>query len=63
MAPAAPVAPVVQSAPRQVVRVANGGEIDYSQYEAPAVQRQGGASGPQQSDLLNVPAFLRRQAD
>jgi len=59
-----PVAPMVQSVPRQVVRVANGGEVDYSQYETPAVARQGGSTnGPQQTDLLNVPAFLRRQAD
>jgi cell division protein FtsZ len=62
-APVAP-APAVQAVPRQVVRVANGGEVDYSQYETPAVSRQGGGSGgPQQPDLLNVPAFLRRQAD
>jgi cell division protein FtsZ len=64
VAPAVAPAPAVQAAPRQVVRVANGGEVDYSQYETPAVARQGGGSGgPQQPDLLNVPAFLRRQAD
>jgi cell division protein FtsZ len=63
--PAPTLAPApVPAMPRQVVRVANGGEIDYAQYESPAVSRQGGGSGgPQQPDLLNVPAFLRRQAD
>ena len=62
MAP--PQAPAAQAVPRQVMRVANGGEVDYGAYDTPAVTRQSGSSGgSQQADLLNVPAFLRRQAD
>lgn len=57
-------APMVAAPPRPIVRVANGADIDYAKYEAPAVQRHAAnGGGSAQGDLLNVPAFLRRQAD
>ncbi|MDH3343435.1 MAG: cell division protein FtsZ [Gammaproteobacteria bacterium] len=43
----------------------NAGDIDYGQLEKPAVQRKNnnGRSGEYDESLLDIPAFLRRQAD
>jgi cell division protein FtsZ len=64
-AAAAPIAaPVAAPQPmaRPGLRVANGGVIDYATFDTPTVTRQGGST--QQGDQqLNIPAFLRRQAD
>jgi len=62
--------------PEQPVKLAykNTGEVDYSQLERPAVMRHqnvAAAGGGRQSaaaaeadlDYLDIPAFLRRQAD
>ncbi len=60
--------------PEQAVKLAykNTGEVDYSQLERPAVMRQpvAAAGGGRQAaaaesdlDYLDIPAFLRRQAD
>jgi cell division protein FtsZ len=62
-APAAPAPMAPAAAPARVVRVANGGEINYESFDSPTVLRNGGGAGGQQADLLNIPAFLRRQAD
>ena len=54
---------------RTVAPVNAGGEPNYAILEKPTVQRQQRAVGdgtvslPSQEDLLDVPAFLRRQAD
>lgn len=47
-----------------VPRTTDGG-VDYGQLEKPAVQRKNGsgASGEYDENLLDIPAFLRRQAD
>jgi len=71
VAAAAVAAPVVvptpvaapAAAPVRSVRIANGGEINYESFDTPTVMRNGGGAGGQQADLLNIPAFLRRQAD
>ena len=41
------------------------GDVDYGQLDKPAVQRRNstGASGEYDESLLDIPAFLRRQAD
>jgi cell division protein FtsZ len=41
------------------------GEVDYGQLEKPAVQRKShnDRSGGYDESLLDIPAFLRRQAD
>ena len=43
----------------------NAGDIDYGQLEKPAVQRKNNtdSSGEYDESLLDIPAFLRRQAD
>ena len=63
MAPAVAVAPVTTPQPMQRpgLRVANGGVIDYTSFDTPTVTRQ--STGTQQGEQLNIPAFLRRQAD
>ena len=64
-APVAVAAPVVAAQPQPMqrpgLRVANGGVIDYSSYDTPTVTRQGTSGQP--GEQLNIPAFLRRQAD
>jgi cell division protein FtsZ len=56
--------------PMKVVRRAKPRELNYSDLDKPAVQRKRavgdgvvGASGENLEDLLDIPAFLRRQAD
>ena len=56
--------------PMKVVRRAKPRELNYSDLDKPAVQRKRavgdgvvGASGESLEDLLDIPAFLRRQAD
>ena len=41
------------------------GDVDYGQLDKPAVQRKGtnGVTGEYDESLLDIPAFLRRQAD
>jgi cell division protein FtsZ len=55
------VVPQPQPMQRPGLRVANGGVIDYSSFDTPTVTRQGTATQP--GEQLNIPAFLRRQAD
>ncbi|TQE97097.1 MAG: cell division protein FtsZ, partial [Spiribacter salinus] len=56
------------AAPRLVTRTANG-EVDYDALERPAVARKraaaGGGASESEGDMeyLDIPAFLRRQAD
>jgi cell division protein FtsZ len=64
-----------EEVPEQPVKLAykNTGEVDYSQLERPAVMRhhsvaagggrQGAAAAEADMDYLDIPAFLRRQAD
>ncbi len=52
----------------QVIRRAVAGEPNYSDLEKPTIQRQravgdGIASPPTSEEILDIPAFLRRQAD
>ena len=48
-----------------VVPRKNDGDVDYGQLDKPAVQRRNKteAAGEYDEELLDIPAFLRRQAD
>lgn len=69
--PAVPAAPAAepQTPPVKLVHRNKNGEIDYGQLDRPTVIRKqavhGGQALPSESDLdyLDIPAFLRRQAD
>ncbi|MCK5263913.1 MAG: cell division protein FtsZ, partial [Gammaproteobacteria bacterium] len=59
-------APQVAKKPEiNVVPRNNEGDVDYGQLEKPAVQRKKSseAAGEYDESLLDIPAFLRRQAD
>jgi len=51
----------------KIVKRTSSGEVDYADYDKPTVQRKkavgGGMGGALDDDLLDIPAFLRRQAD
>jgi cell division protein FtsZ len=66
--PAAPPQPEVQQAPMiQVVKATgtDGGHPDWKRLERPTYERRQRDEGPDLSDqeYLDIPAFLRRQAD
>jgi cell division protein FtsZ len=65
LAPSQPAAEPVPT-PRLVARTSNG-DVDYNELERPAVARRAAAAGGNtaESDMeyLDIPAFLRRQAD
>ena len=62
-------APGVSDQPVHVVRTPTAREPNYSDLEKPAIQRKRAVDGvvtessEDEEDLLNIPAFLRRQAD
>jgi len=51
----------------KIVKRNTAGDVDYGDYDKPTIQRKkasgGGLSGTLDDDLLDIPAFLRRQAD
>ena len=51
----------------KIVKRTHNGEVDYGDYEKPTIQRKkasgDGLSGSLDDDMLDIPAFLRRQAD
>jgi cell division protein FtsZ len=65
LAPSQPAAEPVP-APRLVARTSNG-DVDYNELERPAVARKAAAAGGNNAEAdmeyLDIPAFLRRQAD
>ncbi|MEX0383880.1 cell division protein FtsZ [Spiribacter pallidus] len=65
LAPSQPAAEAVPT-PRLVARTSNG-DVDYNELERPAVARKAAAAGGNNAEAdmeyLDIPAFLRRQAD
>ena len=59
------VPPVAKKTGINVVPRNKEGDVDYGQLDKPAVQRKGtnGVTGEYDESLLDIPAFLRRQAD
>ena len=59
------VPPMAKKPEMNVVPRNTEGDVDYGQLEKPAVQRKNstGATGEYDEGLLDIPAFLRRQAD
>ncbi|VAW69864.1 Cell division protein FtsZ [hydrothermal vent metagenome] len=59
--------PNIQKDPMKIVKRTSSGEVDYADYDKPTVQRKktvsGSLNGALDDDLLDIPAFLRRQAD
>ena len=53
--------------PMKIVKRTTSGEVDYADYDKPTVQRKKavgeGGNGALDDDMLDIPAFLRRQAD
>jgi len=53
--------------PMKIVKRTTTGDVDYGDYDKPTVQRNktagGGLSGSLDDEMLDIPAFLRRQAD
>lgn len=51
----------------KIVKRRNNGDVDYGDYDKPTIQRKkaagDGMSGTLDDDMLDIPAFLRRQAD
>jgi len=51
----------------KIVKRNTAGDVDYGDYDKPTIQRKkasgAGLSGTLDDDLLDIPAFLRRQAD
>ncbi len=51
----------------KIVRRNSAGDVDYGDYDKPTIQRKkasgDGISGTLDDDMLDIPAFLRRQAD
>ncbi len=56
-----------QKDPMKIVKRTPMGNVDYADYDKPTVQRKkaagDGMSGSLDDDMLDIPAFLRRQAD
>jgi len=59
--------PNMSKEPMKVVKRTTTGDVDYGDYDKPTVQRNqvagGGLSGSLDDEMLDIPAFLRRQAD
>ncbi|HED36517.1 MAG TPA: cell division protein FtsZ [Gammaproteobacteria bacterium] len=57
----------VQKDSMKIVKRKPSGEVDYADYDKPAIHRKsvsgGASSAALDDDLLDIPAFLRRQAD
>jgi len=53
--------------PMKIVKRTTTGEVDYGDYDKPTIQRKkasgDGLSGSLDDEMLDIPAFLRRQAD
>lgn len=53
--------------PMKIVKRNTAGDVDYGDYDKPTIQRKkasgDGLTGTLDDDLLDIPAFLRRQAD
>jgi len=53
--------------PMKIVKRTTTGEVDYGDYDKPTIQRKkatsNGVSGSLDDEMLDIPAFLRRQAD
>jgi len=53
--------------PMKIVKRTSSGDVDYADYDKPTVQRKkvvgNGANAALDDDMLDIPAFLRRQAD
>ncbi|MCW8933344.1 MAG: cell division protein FtsZ [Gammaproteobacteria bacterium] len=53
--------------PMKIVKRTTTGEVDYGDYDKPTIQRKkasgNGLSGSLDDEMLDIPAFLRRQAD
>ena len=53
--------------PMKIVKRTSSGDVDYADYDKPTVQRKkvvgDGANAALDDDMLDIPAFLRRQAD
>lgn len=53
--------------PMKIVKRTSSGNVDYADYDKPTVQRKkaagDGISGSLDDEMLDIPAFLRRQAD
>lgn len=53
--------------PMKIVKRTTSGEVDYADYDKPTVQRKKavgeGGNAALDDDMLDIPAFLRRQAD
>jgi len=53
--------------PMKIVKRTNSGDVDYNDYDKPTIQRKkaagDGLNAALDDDMLDIPAFLRRQAD
>ena len=59
--------PNIGKDPMKIVKRTTTGDVDYGDYDKPTIQRNkaagDGLSGSLDEDMLDIPAFLRRQAD
>jgi len=59
--------PNIGKDPMKIVKRTTTGDVDYGDYDKPTIQRNksagDGLSGSLDDDMLDIPAFLRRQAD
>jgi len=55
--------PNIGKDPMKIVKRNNTGEVDYGDYDKPTVHRNKGISETLDDEMLDIPAFLRRQAD
>jgi len=49
--------------PMKIVKRTTTGDVDYGDYEKPTVHRNKGLNATLDDEMLDIPAFLRRQAD
>ena len=61
------VMPAMNKDPMKIVKRNNLGDVDYGDYDKPTIQRKksigDGVTGSLDDEILDIPAFLRRQAD
>ena len=61
------VMPAMNKDPMKIVKRNNLGDVDYGDYDKPTIQRKksigDGVTGSLDDEMLDIPAFLRRQAD